>query len=184
MKNDNDLFLKKMKGVTPIKKTNRILGQKEKLTNKNKKNKTETKIKTSNIPLKTELSKNKKNSDLTMEKTNIRKNIKKKIFKIHKKIDFHGKSLLGAEEIFSSTIEDCFYKNKRCLLFVTGKGVFKSKDNHITDSPQLYHSVIRSAFLNWVEDKQFSKYILSFEQALIEHGGDGAFYVYLRKNKN
>ena len=31
---------------------------------------------------------------------------------------------------------------------------------------------------------QFSKNILSFEQASIEHGGDGAFYVYLRKKKN
>ena len=34
------------------------------------------------------------------------------------------------------------------------------------------------------EVHKFSKYILSFEQASIEHGGDGAFYVYLRKNKN
>ena len=34
------------------------------------------------------------------------------------------------------------------------------------------------------QPKKFSKYILSFEQASIEHGGDGAFYVYLRKNKN
>ena len=31
--------------------------------------------------------------------------------------------------------------------------------------------------------ENFSKHILSFEQASIEHGGDGAFYVYLRKNK-
>ncbi len=32
--------------------------------------------------------------------------------------------------------------------------------------------------------KTLSKYILSYEQASIEHGSDGAFYVYLRKNKN
>ena len=31
---------------------------------------------------------------------------------------------------------------------------------------------------------KFSKYILSFEKASADHGGDGAFYVYLRKKKS
>ena len=52
------------------------------------------------------------------------------------------------------------------------------------DKPKLYHGIIRSSFVEWARSKKFSKYILSFEQASIEHGGDGAFYVYLRKNKN
>ena len=33
-------------------------------------------------------------------------------------------------------------------------------------------------------ENKFSKYILSFDQASIENGGEGAFYVYLRKKKN
>ena len=66
---------------------------------------------------------------------------------------------------------------------MTGKGLFKSKNNEKTNHPKLYHSVIRSAFIQWVKSKKFSKYILSFEQASIEHGGDGAFYVYLRKKR-
>ena len=60
----------------------------------------------------------------------------------------------------------------------------KIRDYNYIKKPKLYHGVIRSAFFNWVKSKNFSKYILSFEQASIEHGGDGAFYVYLRKNKN
>ena len=50
--------------------------------------------------------------------------------------------------------------------------------------PKLYHGIIRASFIELARSKKFSKYILSFEQASIEHGGDGAFYVYLRKNKN
>jgi Uncharacterized protein conserved in bacteria len=125
-----------------------------------------------------------KNSYFSLESFNIKKNIKKNILKIDKKTDFHGKSLLEAEEIFSSTILECFKQNKRCLLFVTGKGLFKAKDNDHNIKPRLYHGVIRAEFFNWVKSKKFSKHILSFEQASIEHGGDGAFYVYLRKNKN
>ena len=123
-------------------------------------------------------------SHFTLENVNIKKNIKKNILKIDKKIDFHGRSLLEAEEVFLSTITECFNKNKRCLLFVTGKGLFKTKNHDDEGKPQLYHGVIRAEFFNWVKSKKLSKYILSFEQASIEHGGDGAFYVYLRKNKN
>ena len=70
------------------------------------------------------------------------------------------------------------------MLFVTGKGLYKSKNYEESDRPKLYHGIIRSSFVEWASLKKFSKYILSFEQASIEHGGDGAFYVYLRKNKN
>jgi DNA-nicking Smr family endonuclease len=181
MNDENDLFLKQMKGVTPIKKNNKLPNQKAKNRNKIIKKKTKPK----NIKnLETEKKRNIKASYFALESVSVRKNIKKKLLKIDKKIDFHGTNLLEAEEIFSSTVLDCFNKGKRCLLFVTGKGLFKTKDQNYFDKPKLYHGVIRAAFFNWVKSKQLSKYILSFEQASIEHGGDGAFYVYLRKNKN
>ena len=178
---ENDLFLKQMKGVTPIKKNNRLLNKKR--NNKNKTIKKKTKP-TNPKNLEIEKKRDVKHSHFSLKSVNIKKNIKKNILKIDKKIDFHGRSLLEAEEIFSSTIVDCFNKNKRCLLFVTGKGLFKTKDHDYDNKPKLYHGVIRAAFFNWVKSKNFSKHILSFEAASIEHGGDGAFYVYLRKNKN
>ena len=178
---ENDIFLKQMKGVTPIKKNNRSPNNKTNQTNII--NKTKTKPTNFN-DLKAVSKKEVKNSYFALESFNIKKNIKKNILKIDKKTDFHGKSLLEAEEIFSSTILECFKQNKRCLLFVTGKGLFKAKDNDHNNKPRLYHGVIRAEFFNWVKSKKFSKHILSFEQASIEHGGDGAFYVYLRKNKN
>ncbi len=105
MNNEDDLFLKQMKGVTPIKKNNKLSGQKKKIKNKTiKENKKITKVKT---PV-SEPKHNLKQPKLTLEKTSIGKNIKKRFFKIDKKIDFHGKSLLEAEEIFSSTITECF----------------------------------------------------------------------------
>ena len=181
MNNEDDLFLKQMKGVKPIKKNNKLSAQKKKTKNKIfKETKKITKVKNTLSEPRNKL----KQTEFTLEKISIGKNIKKRFFKIDKKIDFHGKSLLEAENIFSSTITECFARGDRCLLFVTGKGLFKIKNNDHNTEPKLYHGVIRAAFVNWVKDNKFLKYILSFERASIEHGGDGAFYVYLRKNKN
>ena len=178
MNKNNDFFLKQMKGVSPIKKKNRV--EKEKPVIKNnlfKKNVTLSEkglgVKNHNINL--------KNSKFNLENLNIKKNIKRKYFNIDKKIDFHGATLLESEELFSSTIFECYNSGLRCLLFVTGKGLFKTKKNTEDNNPKLYHGVIRNAFMDWVKLNKYAKQILSYESASIDHGGDGAFYVYLRK---
>tara|TARA_Y100000588_G_scaffold376749_1_gene454958 strand:- start:482 stop:1015 length:534 start_codon:yes stop_codon:yes gene_type:complete len=176
MINDNDFFLKQMKGVTPIKKNNKIKEQKPKIKTIKKKQTTTSTI----ITEKAENTKN-KSPELNLEKINIKKAIKKGSFVIDKKIDFHGNSLLEAEKIFSKTIIDCFNKQHRCLLFVTGKGLFKKE--HSIKPPKLFHGVIRSSFAEWARLPKLSRYILAFESAAVQHGGEGAFYVYLRKKK-
>ena len=180
MNNSDDVFLKQMKGVNPIKKNNRIKKEDPKTNFKFVKKHIvkQKKIITSNV------STTIKNSEFFLEKIDLKKGIKKGSFHIDKKIDFHGKSLLDSEERFNNTIIESYKSGQRCLLFVTGKGLFKSKKLEESDKPKLYHGIIRSSFIEWARSKKFSKYILSFEQASIEHGGDGAFYVYLRKNKN
>ena len=180
--NENDnVFLKLMKGVNPIKKNNRIEKKQPKL-----KKKINTKLDKIEIAQFTKKSNqiNTKKSQFSLEKVDIKKNIKKGSLKIEKKIDFHGKTVLDSEERFTDSVLSCYNQGFRCLLFVTGKGLFKVKDNNNSTSPKLYHGVIRSAFTDWVRSKKLSKYILSFEPASIEHGGDGAFYVYKKKKKN
>ena len=180
MNNNNDFFLKQMKGVSPIKKNNRIKKEDPKTNYKSGKKNI---VKKPEV-ITTNVNTLKKNSKFSLEKIDLKKGIKKGSFHIDKKIDFHGKSLLESEEQFNNTIIESYNRGQRCLLFVTGKGLFKSKNYEESDKPKLYHSIIRSSFVEWARSKKFSKYILSFEQASIEHGGDGAFYVYLRKNKN
>ena len=180
MNNNDDVFLKQMKGVSPIKKNNRIKKEDSKINYKSgKKNIVkQKKTITPNVSTVT------KKSEFFLEKIDLKKGIKKGSFYIDKKIDFHGKSLLDSEEMFNNTIIKSYNGGQRCLLFVTGKGLFKSKNYEENDKPKLYHGIIRTSFVEWARSKKFSKYILSFEQASIEHGGDGAFYVYLRKNIN
>ena len=180
MNKNDDVFLKQMMGVIPIKKNNKI--KKEVIKTNHKYGKKNT-VKQKKV-IKPNVSTVIKNSEFSLEKIDLKKGIKKGFFHIDLKIDFHGKSLLESEEQFNNTIIESYNSGQRCLLFVTGKGLFKSKKLEESDKPKLYHGIIRSSFIEWARSKKFSKYILSFEQASIEHGGDGAFYVYLRKNKN
>ena len=117
---------------------------------------------------------------LKIEKSSIEKKLKKGKVSIDKTIDFHGLSIVDAKRIFIKTIDDCFYSNKRCILFITGKGI-NHKNNQ--EKGKLFHGKIREQFQTWVHEKAVVTRILSIAPAGPLHGGDGAFFVYLRKNK-
>ncbi len=100
-------------------------------------------------------------------------------------MDFHGLGLLDAEEKFSEIVKNCYNKDQRCILFVTGKGLHnkETNSNNVDTRPILFYGKIRMGLLEWVKKPELAKYILSIEKAKIEHGGDGAFYVFLRRKK-
>jgi len=177
-KKNNDIFLQSIGKVVPLKK-NKNFKQIKKVTIKtnNKANK-ETKIKITND----EKIINKKNI-FQIESVSVEKKIKKGKVLINKKIDFHGYSVNQARKKFLNEIEGCFYSNKRCILFITGKGLKKASLMEEPLNTKLFHGKIRENFLKWVYEKDVSTKILSVIPAGISYGGDGAFFVYLRKNK-
>ena len=177
---NEDAFLKSIKGASPIKKNNKLATPI--LTNKivHLAKKT-TKTNLINTQTKT-TAQNTNPSYLKIQKTTINKKLKKGKIPIDKKIDFHGLSVFEAEILFSETVKNCYKKNSRCLLFVTGKGVLKKNKKEINDT-RLYYGKIRNNFISWTKKNEVQQYILSVEQANIEHGADGAFFVYLRKQR-
>ena len=180
-KKQNDIFVNSIKGVTPIKKNNKLEKDMPAI-NENIFFQKTTKDKPS-PPATKKISENKNISKFEIETNKINKKLKKGKIPIDKKIDFHGLPLLDAERLFTHTISSC-YKNKlRCILFITGKGILKKTTNDL-DEPKLYYGKIRSNFLIWIRKKELSKFILNVEQASIKYGADGAFFVYLRKKKN
>ena len=180
-KDDNNFFLKSLAGVEPLKKNNKITKAIPKPTKSNipriviKENESDTVYeKTKNVT---------KQQKTAIQKNDINKKLKKNKIPINRKIDFHGCSLEEAKKIFFNTINDCFLKNFRCILFITGKGSVKKENDYYQDT-MLYYGKIRNNFLNWVNHNSVQSKILNVQQANTKTGGDGAFYVYLRKNKN
>ena len=102
---------------------------------------------------------------------------------IDRRIDFHGYGLLEAHEKFISEVKKNYNKNKRCLLIITGKGVHKKNQNEQDTNPKLFYGKIKNSIINWIKEDSLKKYILTYQDAGFEHGGDGALFVYLRKKK-
>ncbi len=178
-----DIFIKKMRGVTPIKNKN------EKIT------KTYHKVNT----LKTEETQKKEN-EIVSEQTKknrrskyefsfgeINKDLKKGKIKIERKLDLHGLSLLEAEELLRNEIIKSYNNYKRCILVITGKGLYlKNREDKYLDekNPKLYYGKIKNSVKTWFQHPGINKYILTYQEAGPEHGGDGAIFIYLRKRKN
>ena len=179
-KKEENTFIKSLGQVTPIKKSNRVIKPipkkntlSTKKTNLTKQPNKEVQKNTSN---KTYL------KNLSIEKTPINKQLKKGKIPIDKKVDFHGLSLNESKEIFIKTINECFFKGQRCILFVTGKGMINK--NYDDNEKKLFYGKIRNDFTNWVNIEGVKRKILNMQKADIKHGGDGAFFIYLRKNKH
>ena len=174
-----DVFLDLIKGVSPIRKNNKVPKD---IPIAEKKESTKLSLRSPNKPQEERLIEKSNFSSFEIEKNNINKLLKKGRIKIDKKIDFHGLSLLDAEELFSFVVKNCYQNNKRCILFVTGKGVFK-KNTEKHEGTKLYYGKIRNSFNSWTKKQELKTFILNVEQAGIEQGADGAFLVYLRKKK-
>lgn len=89
---------------------------------------------------------------------------------IEAKIDLHGKTEAEAYEAFKTFIETQSKRGRRMLLVITGKG-------------QDGTSVLRSNLPRWCEVAPFDEAVLAVRTAAQHHGGDGAYYVLLRKQR-
>ena len=119
----------------------------------------------------------KKNSVLKdIEKMNniFLKKISKKKIKIEKIVDLHGFTKIKAEEQIEKVIRFCFNNKQRLILFIVGKGK--------QDTENIYQGVLKNSFTSMISNSLLSDLILSYSLANPEHGGFGAYYVYLRKN--
>ena len=78
-------------------------------------------------------------------------------------------------------IISCSEKNYREILLITGKGLH-SRDDDVYKSSKL--SKLRYSVPECIKkNNELMKLIKEFKQAPIQDGGEGAFYIHLKKNK-
>ena len=102
-----------------------------------------------------------------LSKKNIR-NFKKGNVFIEDKIDLHGYKLIDANNVLENFINQSIKDGKRLVLVITGKG----KEDEGT---------IKKNILSWLNNKKLRNKILAINSASRRHGGEGAFYILLRK---
>ena len=99
------------------------------------------------------------------------KSISKGEYKIDAKLDLHGYSIDEAYNILVDFLNDSYQKKNRMLLIITGKGL---------NSPDKF-STIKESFFAWIQAWEVKDNFLYVNYAHQKHGGNGAFYVLLKK---
>ena len=96
-------------------------------------------------------------------------------------LDLHGMNTVTAKKRSIEFIRLNYLNGKRLLLIITGKG--KSlKTSFFENKTQI--GIIRKSLKAWLYESDMRTKILGVVSSHIIHGGEGAFYIYLKKNKN
>lgn len=90
---------------------------------------------------------------------------------IEGKLDLHGYTLDQACAALNVFLAAAQHTGKRCVLIVTGRGLKEG----------VMRGVIRHEFPHWLHSHENRARVLAYSKARPQHGGEGAFYVLLRK---
>ena len=121
------------------------------------------------------------NDRLSDKDFNLNKNRNEK--EIIKTIDLHGFSLENANNVIEEFITKCFESNVSKIIVITGKGLRSKTAKNPYVSKDL--SILKHSVPDYIKSRQnLMKVINQIKEANIEDGGQGAFYIFLKKSKN
>ena len=105
------------------------------------------------------------------------------IFLNIKTIDLHGYTLDQANKVMEDFIIKSYNQNINKLIVVTGKGLHSQneKDPYVSKDLSILKHSVPDFILN---NKTLMNVINEIQEAKIEDGGSGAFYIFLKKNKS
>ena len=98
---------------------------------------------------------------------NSSKNFKKKKIEPDISLDLHGYTLYSTKLLLQKFISNCYEKNIRNVLIITGKG-------------QNNKGVLKEEVPKWLTDKSLNQYVVSFDVAPSQFGGEGALLVRIK----
>ena len=113
-----------------------------------------------------------------MDKKTFKKLVKGKM-EIEGTIDLHGLTADQAKIKLITFINHSYSLGKRLIIVITGKGKHKGFD----EFQRPINGVLRQNLPEWLSGPSVSNKVLQVTQAQPKHGGAGAFYVYLRRQR-
>lgn len=87
-------------------------------------------------------------------------------------LDLHGHTLESGFKALVKFIYEQSRRNARCLLLITGKGGF------------LGRGVLKAEVPAWINSPEIRSLVLSYTLAKPKDGGEGAFYILLKRNRS
>ena len=98
-------------------------------------------------------------------------------------IDLHGYTLEKANNAIEQFIFKAFEEEVSKLIVVTGKGIHSDVEKDPYVSKDL--SILKYSIPEFINNNQnLTRVINDIQDATIEDGGSGAFYIFLKKNRS
>lgn len=113
--------------------------------------------------------------ELTIDK-NLLRSIRRGKIKINSILDLHGYKVAEAKPMVYKFIKENYEINSRLLLIITGKGTRLGVEYGWRGK-----GVLKDLLPNWLNSILLSPYIIWYEIAPSQHGGSGAYLIYLKK---
>lgn len=95
-------------------------------------------------------------------------------------IDLHGMRQVEAHAALTRFIHARYARGDRTLLVITGKGLKKLSDDAAVI---IERGVLRQMLPIWLTEPNLGPLVAGWDAAAQGHGGDGAFYVRLRRDR-
>ncbi len=99
--------------------------------------------------------------------------LKRGQLKVEARIDLHGLTQSEAHAALNHFIADSYQAGRRCVLVITGKGSVRDPGG----------GVLRQMTPRWLNQAALRRKVLALEQAQARHGGGGALYVLLKRQR-
>jgi DNA-nicking Smr family endonuclease len=93
------------------------------------------------------------------------------------RIDLHGMTIAQAHPALTRFILEAVAREARLVLVITGKGKTRPDLGPIPER----HGVLRHQVPHWLNTPPLKAHVLQIAEAHVKHGGQGAYYVYLRR---
>ena len=107
-------------------------------------------------------------------------NLKQKKIKKTRTFDLHGYSLEEANKKIENSIYDAFNERINKLIIITGKGLHSQNEKDPYVSKDL--GILKYSVPEFIKsNNELMSMINDLQDAEIEDGGSGAFYIYLKK---
>ncbi|MBL4616305.1 MAG: Smr/MutS family protein [Robiginitomaculum sp.] len=84
------------------------------------------------------------------------------------RLDLHGMTIIQARKSLLLFLQSSVCQNSKTVLIITGKG-------------SRGEGALRLALSSWLQQSEFVPLVSGYAQAHLRHGGDGAWYLFLRR---
>src|SRR6516165_5939695 len=119
----------------------------------------------------------------------LRQRVARGLAAIDARLDLHGMTQRQAHAALIRFLHQAQAKDAKLVLVVTGKGLGSAapsarggtaaRDEHRDEHGE--RGVLRRQVPLWLSLPEFRRFIVSFEEAHVSHGGEGALYLRLRR---